>query len=468
MGTQVKQEETIVAVSSPTGEGGVGMIRMSGIGALNILQTMFRGPSGKPRNEFESHRVYYGFVADTTETKIDETLVVVMKSPKTYTREDVVEISCHGGIVVLRKILQACVKLGARMAEAGEFSKRAFLNGRIDLVQAEAIIDMIKTKSDKGWRTAFSQLDGKLSKRLDNIENLLVSIIADIEVSIDFPDEDIELANDVTVLAKLQKLSRDIDKITCTYGVGRIYRDGISIAITGKPNVGKSSLMNALLERDRVIVTDTPGTTRDSIEESLQIGGVAVKIVDTAGVRKASDNAEQLGVSRALKVAFDSDIRLIMFDGSKSLDDDDRKLAEELYTRFAEKGSILTIINKNDLPQVISDSIVSPMDKSSIIRIAAKTGDGVDLLKLAISKLIEKMGINLEDGPVLTRERHLARMRAMTESVGRAISALKAKMSREFIAADLQEAKESLEELTGKVVDDQVIDKIFNEMCIGK
>ena len=463
----VHQEETIAAISTPRGEGGIGLVRLSGAGAIDILTSMFRNPSGKPRNNFESHKVYFGYVVDADENRIDETMATAMMAPRTYTREDVVEISCHGGTAVLNKTLSRVLQLGARSAEPGEFSKRAFLNGRIDLLQAESIIDLIRSKSEKSWKTAFSQLDGKLSDTLAGIENNLISIITAIETSIDFPDEELEIAADKEILNNLEKLKSDIEKLSKTYGVGRIYREGIAITIAGSPNVGKSSLMNALLERDRVIVDDTPGTTRDTVEETLHINGISVRIIDTAGVREASEKAEKLGIERAIQSAQSADLALVVFDGSRQADNNDMDLLEKLLLD-KEKIRLIPVVNKTDMDTKINIEKLENSSMTPISRISAKYGDGIEKLKERISSQIESLGENAGDGPLLTRERHLLRLEEMSESVGRAIEAVHEKLSREFVAADLQSARESLEELTGKVVDEQVLEKIFSEFCIGK
>ncbi len=462
----IKQEETIAAISTPAGEGGVGMVRLSGVTAVDIAKKLYRNAKGNVRNRFESRHVNYGYVVDDAGDKIDEVLLTVMLSPKTYTREDMVEITCHGGTHVTRRILERTTELGARIAEPGEFSKRAFLNGRIDLVQAEAIIDIIKSKSHKGWKTAFSQLDGKLSETLADIENELVSIMVSIETSIDFPDEEIEITSDDTIHENLLHLKEKVARLIASYGVGRIYREGVAVAIVGRPNVGKSSLMNALLERERVIVTPHPGTTRDTVEESLQIEGIAVRIVDTAGVREALDPAERMGVERTLTAANDADIVLLILDSSDPATEEDIKLAETLN---ADEASfvLIPVVNKCDKEQKLDAGAIG-VDMSGAVKLSAKTGEGVDTLKQKIADEITKKGEPLGEGQTLTRERHIEQLKAMTASVDRGIDALKNGMSREFIAADLGDAKEALEHLTGKVFDEQVLDKIFSEFCIGK
>lgn len=465
--SQITQEETIVAISTATGEGGIGIVRFSGNTAISIAKKLFRTPDGTARESFKSRHAYYGNIVNEAGEKIDEVLITLMASPKTYTREDMVEISCHGGSVVTRQILNLLLSLGARIAEPGEFSKRAFLNGRIDLVQAEAIIDLIRSKSEKGWRTAFSQLDGKLSERLAEIEADLISIVATLEVSIDFPDEELEIADDDSVKESLLSFGAKIEKLMGTYGAGRIYREGISVAIVGRPNVGKSSLMNALLERDRVIVTPHPGTTRDTVEETLQIDGVAVKIIDTAGVREALDPAERIGVERTMEAMATADITLLVFDGSQKLTKDDKNLLNAIKT---EKSgfNIIYVINKSDRISTISIKDVEGATEEEIVRLSAKTGDGIEALRKKLSKIIEKNGESLEGGPLLTRERHLEQLQNMLVAVNQAITAFDDGLGREFIAGELAQATSALSRLTGKAFDNQALDKIFSEFCIGK
>lgn len=463
---QIRQEETIVAISTPAGEGGIGMVRLSGAGACDIAKKNFRNSKGNAFKSFRPRYANYGYVVDDKGEKIDEALLTVMYSPKTYTREDMVEVTCHGGPMVTKKILQAFIACGARLAEPGEFSKRAFLNGRIDLVQAEAIIDIIRSRSEKGWKTAFSQLDGKLSERLASLESKLVTLLTDIEVGIDFPDEDFIAESSLARVDSMESLIKTIGRFIDTYDTGRIYREGIAVAIAGRPNVGKSSLMNALLERDRVIVTGTPGTTRDTVEETLQIEGIAVKIIDTAGLRETIDATETFGVQRSMTAIEEADLALLVFDGSVKLTAEDNALIETV-TKRKNRSDLITVINKSDLTSAISKTALSGLS-ASVISVSAKKGDGVDDLKKAISDAITDRGETFGEGQVVTRERHVALLRSMEKSVARSLEALHSGMSDEFIAADLSDAKESLGQLTGKSVTEEVIDKIFNEFCIGK
>ena len=464
----IEQDETIAAISTPMGEGGIGIVRLSGRTAVKILIEIFRGTSGKPRKRFESHKVNFGHIVDDHGRKIDQVLATVMLSPLTYTREDVVEISCHGGGAVLKKVLARVLAAGARMANPGEFSKRAYLNGRIDLIQAEAIIDLIKSKSEKGWLTAFSQLDGKLSQALAELENGLIDILAQLEASIDFPEDEIEIINNDLLTQKMQKLKYTIDVITKSYVVGRVYREGVAVAIAGRPNVGKSSLMNALLNRERAIVTPHPGTTRDIIEETLHLEGIAVRIIDTAGIRSAQDPAEAAGINRAIAAAKDADIVLVLFDGSAEFLHEDEAVVSQMRSAGLGDTRIIPVINKSDLEQKIETSNIEELMKIAPVNISAKSGAGINQLLKRINNEIDKMGEQYTEGPILTRERHQEKLMEIGRALTSAITAVNNNLSREYIAADLQEGKEALEELTGKVVDDSVIERIFNEFCIGK
>jgi len=469
----VQQDETIAAISTPLGEGGIGIVRLSGLTAERILTTLFRGPGGKPRKKFESHKVNYGYVVDENGHRIEEVMATLMRAPLTYTREDVVEISCHGGSAALKKVLRRTLQLGARMADPGEFSKRAFINGRIDLLQAEAIIDLIRTKSEKGWTTAFSQLDGRLSHAVNEMEELLIGILADVEVSIDFPDEEIEIIDNSLLRRKIQELKQKVINITDTYHVGRVYREGVAVAIAGRPNVGKSSLMNALLQRERAIVTPHPGTTRDTIEETLHVDGIAIRLVDTAGVRNTEDPAEAAGIGRTIMAIEDADIVLIMFDGSREWSGED-ELALERITRLEAQGkSMIPVINKSDLEQKLNAGHLKGTDRepsfsSDPIPVSAKTGEGMEMIKQRINDMIDTMGEKMSEGPVLTRERHLEKFREIEQSLDNAANALERGLTREYIAADLQDARQALQELTGKVVEDSILEKIFSDFCIGK
>ncbi len=460
---KIVQEEAIAAISTAKGEGGIGLVRISGETALLIAQRVFTGfKTGK----IEPRKVYYGHVVDSEGVKVDEVLLTLMAAPRSYTREDVIEITCHGGPAVVQKILELTLKNGARIARPGEFSKRAFLNGRIDLVQAEAIIDLIKARSEKGWKTAFSQVDGKLSKRLSDIESDLLTIITGIESDIDFPEEDFERDSIGAKIQEVKRVKQNVLELINSYSVGRLYREGVHMAIAGRPNVGKSSLMNALLERDRVIVTPEPGATRDTVEETLHIDGIAVNIVDTAGIRDTEDNVERLGVERTLRAVEEADIILLVLDGSCKLTEEDTRLIEKSIIKDR-LDSLVTIINKTDLPPEI-DLEKYPLLSENRIDVSAKSGEGIKQLKRMIAGKIGNSGQILDDGPVLTRERHTHQLRLMVDSLERGEAALKNGMSLEFVVADLADAKSALEELTGKSVTDQVIDKIFDEFCIGK
>lgn len=465
----IQQEETIAAISTPMGEGGIGVVRLSGKTAIDILARMFQNPAGGARGDFESRRVYYGFIVEADGAKIDEVLVTVMRGPATYTREDVVEISCHGGSAILKKALRRALDLGARMAQPGEFSKRAFLNGRIDLVQAEAVIDLIRSKSERAWKTAFSQLDGKLSRKLNRIEDDLVNVLSQIEASIDFPDEELEIAANETLVENLESIKAKIAEMVSSYTMGRIFREGVAVVIVGRPNVGKSSLMNALLEKDRVIVTPIPGTTRDTIEESLEISGFAVRIIDTAGVRQTSDPAEIIGAERAMEAAHEADVVLALIDASVPLTAEDEELLDRLAGLKAATGAyLIAVVNKSDLPLRADLAKLASLAGAEVIHVSAKTGDGLNNVRRGIIRGIDALGEALSESAPITRERHREKLMEMGKSIDGAMEALRAGLGREYVAADLRDAKEAMEELTGKALDADVLNRIFNEFCIGK
>jgi len=430
---------------------------------------MFQNPGGGPRDYFDSRRVYYGHIVAADGAKIDEVLATVMRGPATYTREDVVEISCHGGSAILKKALRRALELGARMAQPGEFSKRAFLNGRIDLVQAEAVIDLIRSKSERAWKTAFSQLDGKLSRKLNRIEDQLVDVLSQLEVSIDFPDEELEIATNEAVIEKLSAVKAHVSELVSSYTMGRIFRDGVAVVIVGRPNVGKSSLMNALLEKDRVIVTPIPGTTRDTIEEALEISGFAVRIIDTAGVRHTTDPAEIIGAERAMEAAHEADVVLALIDASVPLTAEDEELLDRLAGLKASSGAyLIAVANKSDLPQQADLEQLATITGAEVVHVSALTGAGLSDIRRGIIRGIDTLGETLSESAPITRERHREKLQAMSASIDAAVEALRAGLGREYVAADLRDAKEAMEELTGKALDASVIEKIFSDFCIGK
>lgn len=460
-------DDTIAAISTPIGEAGIGIVRLSGSLAIKIAERLFVSPKGKRLSELRSHTINYGFIRDPlTGDGIDEVLVSVMKAPHTYTREDVVEINCHGGFFPLRKILELLVREGARLAEPGEFTKRAFLNGRIDLVQAEAIADLIRSKTEASQRVAFEQLRGGLSERISKIRDRLVDLCAHIEAYIDFPDEDIEPASYNALEKELTSIIRELTGLSMTFEEGRFLREGIRIAIVGKPNVGKSSLLNALLQRDRAIVTDIPGTTRDVIEELLNIKGLLVRIMDTAGIRDTHEMAEMEGVRRSLQAIDDADLVIVLIDGSKEVS------YEDLYIlkRVKEKGKRFILgINKSDLPLRIDlSSLTSSSDDFIACYISAKTGQGIEELKDSIINLTVSGHIKGSEGLIITNLRHKRAIDKAIVALQKASQDLIDSQPNEIIAVSLRDSLDSLGEIVGAITTEDILNRIFSGFCIGK
>lgn len=458
------QEETIAAISTPFGESGVGIVRISGSSAETIARKLFKPK--KDQSYFISHHFHYGELIDTQSGKaVDEVLIVMMKSPKTYTREDIVEIHCHGGYFILQKVLELVLKEGARMAHPGEFTKRAFLNGRIDLTQAEAVIDLIRAKTQTSLEIANQQLRGWLYKEMADIKAKLVEYLVLIEAHIDFPEEEIEPVAFEEMRKNLKILIHRMEQWIDSYEEGKIFREGISCAIVGKTNVGKSSLLNVLLKEDRAIVTPFPGTTRDVIEEVLNIYGIPVRLMDTAGLRKPADSIEQEGVRRAKERVADSDFVLLMLDGSRSLDKDDKEIFEEI------KGKKRVVaVNKKDLPLEISQGDVRKLfPEDPIISISALKNEGIDELKQTIySSLVHRNVRATPEHLIVANIRHKAALTQVRESLSNTVKGLEERTSLEFIAFEIRYALEALGELVGETSTEEVLNRIFEQFCIGK
>jgi tRNA modification GTPase len=449
--------DTIAAISTPLGEGGIGIVRLSGPAAIKIAEQLFVSPKGRTLEKVKTHRVLYGFIRDPENSeKVDEVLLTVMRSPHTYTREDVVEINCHGGLLPLRRVLELTLRHGARLAEPGEFTKRAFLNGRIDLSQAEAVLDVIRAKTEESEKLALEQLKGALSEKINNLRDRLLNICAHIEAYIDFPEEEIEPASMQEIKTGIEDLVNEISALCRSYDEGRFFREGLKAVIAGRPNVGKSSLLNALLKRDRAIVTEMPGTTRDVLEEYININGLPLRIMDTAGIRQAHDMAEEEGVRRSLQAIEEADIVLGVIDGSVPLRDGDMSLVE----RLKEKNSIL-VINKIDLLQ----ADLSLSDALPVFRVSAKTGEGLDALKDAIfNRCVHR---DRTEGVMVTNLRHKLALDAAERGLKAALGSLEGE-PLEITAMELREALDRLGEIVGTVTTEDILNKIFNDFCIGK
>ena len=461
----IKEEETIAAVATPFGESGIGIVRISGPLAEPIAKKLFR-PKKEP-SEFLSHHLYYGEIIDPGEKlPIDEVLVVLMRSPKTYTREDIVEFQCHGGPLILQKVLELVLKHGARMAQPGEFTKRAFLNGRIDLTQAEAVVDLIRAKTMAGLGIANQQRRGKLFGEMAAVRERLVGQLAQIEAQIDFAEEEIEAASRDQVKKDLEEIVGRLNAWIASYEEGNLFREGISCAIIGKTNVGKSSLLNVLLKEDRAIVTPTPGTTRDVIEEVLNIRGIPVRLMDTAGLRKTLDSVEQEGVKRTRERVEDADLVLLVIDGSRALDEDDRGIFKEV----AGKKKVIALNKKDLAAQVCPEELRGCfVEGDPVVSISALMNEGIDDLTGAIyDSLVRRNRRSSPEELVVANLRHKISLSATKENLLNAVGGLNEGISLEFIAFEIRSALESLGEIGGETTSEEVLNRIFDQFCIGK
>ncbi|MCK9418290.1 MAG: tRNA uridine-5-carboxymethylaminomethyl(34) synthesis GTPase MnmE [Nitrospirae bacterium] len=454
------EQDTICAVSTPPGAGGIGIIRISGRTAIGIATTIFKPRRDKHLIAANSHSIHYGHVVDpATGETVDEALCSVMRAPSTYTREDVIEIHCHGGMMPLWRTLGLLISAGARQAEPGEFTKRAFLNGRIDLAQAEAVMDIIMAKTDLALRAANEQLLGGLSGEIAILRDRLLSLIAAIEAGIDFPEEDLETGTGQPLADETDRLLAMVDSLLSGYAQGRILRDGFATAIVGKPNVGKSSLLNALLKQNRAIVTEVPGTTRDVIEEYLNIAGVPLKILDTAGIRHSHDIVEQEGVRRSLGAIGSADIVLFVLDGSQPFTAEDRRVMDEVKGKH-----VIAIINKSDLPRKLEQL----REPEAQVSVSCRTGEGLDDLKRTIAGLVKQGTISSREHVWAVNQRHKTALEQTKESLQRALESITSGLSPEFISLDLRGALDSLGLITGATYTEDILERIFNDFCIGK
>lgn len=459
-------DDTISAVATAVGEGGIGIIRMSGTKAIQVADKLFHGFTGKRASEAASHSASYGSIIDPeTAAVVDEVLLLVMKGPRSYTREDVVEIHCHGGPVPLRKILDLTLVNGARLAEPGEFTKRAFLNGRLDLTQAEAVIDVIRAKTDASLKLAVNHLSGQFSQVIKSQRDAVLAMIAQLEAAIDFPEEDIEEITTSAVADTTRQVITAIDRLLATAQTGRILREGLQTVIIGKPNVGKSSLLNALLREKRAIVTDIPGTTRDVIEEYVNIRGVPLKIVDTAGIRETEDLVEKIGVQRAREFIDKADLILLLLDASIPLSDEDRNVLSLLPDRQA-----MVLLNKTDLPEQINrDEVASYLSsRQQLLDLSVETGTGLTELEQAILDLVYSGEVSQAEGAFVNNVRHIDLLRQAKGHLDEALRTAEMAMPPDCIVVDLRAAWEKLGEVTGDAVSENIIDEIFSRFCIGK
>lgn len=463
--------ETICAVATPLGEGGIGIVRLSGEKAMDIASGLVALRSGQPLASAASHVLHHAEILDTAgagrRARLDDALVVVMRAPRSFTGEDVVEIQCHGGLLILQTVCEALVRAGARLAEPGEFTKRAFLNGRLDLAQAEAVLDTIRAKTAGSLRIAQEQLRGALSKEIDSVREALLRLLAHVETGIDFVEEDIAFIQTAELADGLTKARDAIGRLLAHSREGRILREGVTAAIIGRPNVGKSSLLNALLRTDRAIVTPIPGTTRDVLEEVLNIRGIPVRLLDTAGIRDTADPVEQEGVRRSHDAKERADLLLIVLDGSAPLTAEDRTLLED--ARLGTDQKRLVVVNKTDLPGRLDPSALPPTASGcAVAHISATTGEGLDDLRDQIRALLLRPDFETRETVLVTHLRHQTALQRAQDAVTATLASVEAKQAAELIAMDLRAAIDALGEITGAVSTDDILDRIFKEFCIGK
>ena len=454
---------TIASISTAPGIGGIGIIRMSGEKSFEVLDKIFVAKNKQNIDEIKGYTIKYGNIVENGNI-IDEVLVSYFKAPRSYTTENMCEINSHGGTVIVRKILELCLKNGAELAEPGEFTKRAFLNGRIDLAQAESVIDIINAKSDKEAKSGINQLEGFLSKEIKEIKQEIMDVLVNIEVTIDYPEYDTPEVQQEELRGMLQSVGQRLIKLEKSFDNGKLIKEGIKPAIIGKPNAGKSSLLNAILKEDRAIVTDIAGTTRDTIEEFVTINGIPLKLIDTAGIREASDKVEKIGVEKSIKLAEEADLVIAIFDSSKELTEEDI----EILKLIENKKSII-LLNKNDLNPVISEND-EKLKKASknILKISALNKTGIDELYEKISELFNLNEINLDNDILITNVRHKNIISKSLENVKKANETLNMNMPIDIITIYIKEILEDLGEITGEVVTEDIINEIFSKFCLGK
>lgn len=459
--------ETIAAISTATGNGGIGIIRMSGENCFNILEKIFRTSKNNKINieKIKGYTIQYGYIIDNkTNEIIDEVLVSFFRNPKSYTRENMCEINSHGGMVVEKKILEECLKNGAILAQPGEFTKRAFLNGRIDLSQAESIIDIINSKTEKEAKASINQLQGYLSENIGKIRHELLDIMADIEASIDYPEYDIEEVTNSKAIKLLENVKSKLEILEESFNSGKVLKEGIKTAIIGRPNAGKSSLLNTILKEERAIVSDIEGTTRDTIEELVTIKGIPLKIIDTAGIRKTSDKIEEIGVEKALKVAEDADLILAIIDNTKELNEEDLKILNLVKNKNA-----IILLNKIDLKEnnlEKNENIINANKK--VIKISTKNREGIEELYKEIEKMFNIKEIDIDSGNLVTNIRHKNQITNSIKNINEAINAINLNLPIDIISISIKETLEDLGKITGDNVGEDIINEIFSKFCLGK
>lgn len=451
-------ERTIAAIATPYGTGGVSIIRISGSNAFEIAARIFSAPD--KIKDAESHTMHHGFICDDG-IRIDEVLISIMKAPHTYTGENVAEINCHGGITVTNKVLELCLKAGAYPAEPGEFTKRAFLNGKMDLSRAEAVIDLINAKNELSRKNAFSQLEGSLGKRIIEVRSGLIELAAKMQVAIDYPDEDLEDVTREDITDTLKMSLEALDKLLRESENGRIVSDGIKTAIVGKPNVGKSSLLNRFSGTERAIVTDIAGTTRDIVTDNVNFYGIPLALFDTAGIHDTDDPVEKIGVSRSKDVIENSDLVIVMLDAVTGIDSADRAVLDQTYGKQR-----IIAVNKTDKADI--KGITSELSDMAVIPISAKTGEGIKEIADEIRHIFNIGAIMSEDNTIITNMRHKTAVRNAADALLRAVEAIECGIPQDLITIDMNTAMDCLGEITGACVSDDVVSEIFHRFCVGK
>lgn len=456
---------TIVAISTAIGAGGIGIIRMSGEDTFSILRKIFKPKHDQDISEIKGYSMKYGMIVDNEKKqKIDEVLVSYFKTPESYTRENMCEINSHGGMVVMKKILELCLREGAVLAEPGEFTKRAFLNGRIDLSQAESVIDIINAKTEKEAESSLKQLEGALSKDIQEIKRDILGVMVQIEASIDYPEYDVEEVTYSQASRILEDVKTKLIELQHTFYNGKILKEGVKIAIIGRPNAGKSSLLNAILREDRAIVTEYEGTTRDTIEEYITIEGIPFKLVDTAGIRNAKDEVEKIGIKKAKEIAKDADFIIVMLDSSEKITEED----EEVLKVVKEKNALIAL-NKIDKNQVITkeNEEIKMYDKP-IVEISALNKSGINKIFDVIISELEIGNIEIDDSYFVTNQRHQQAIINAIKNLEQAISTIQNNMPIDIVAINIKEVLEELGKITGESVSDNIIQEIFKKFCLGK
>ncbi len=458
----MKDFDTIGAISTSIGEGGIAIVRISGDKAKDVVEKIFQAKNGQSIKDMKSYTMKYGYIIDENNNHIDEVIVSFMKGPRSFTAEDTIEINCHGGVVATNKVLEQVIKQGVRIAEPGEFTKRAFLNGRIDLSQAEAVIDIINAKTDLSMKSALMQSEGLISKEIRGLREKLLSTIAHIEATVDYPEDDLEEVTSEMAIRDLDIIKKEIKEFIETAEEGKILREGLSTVIVGKPNVGKSSLLNALTKENRAIVTDIPGTTRDVIEEYINISGIPIKIIDTAGIRETDDVVEKIGVERSRAKINDADLIILILDSSNELTEEDKEIINHISNK-----KYMILLNKSDLNSKITQKDLENINCTNIYSISAKTSEGIDEVRTAIKDMFFKGEISTNN-VIITNTRHKEALLRAYECIESAINTLNYTFAIDLASIDIRNAWTFLGEITGDSLEENIIDKIFKDFCLGK